>query len=69
VKGGKGEVADLPRLAECKLPLLPMRPVSVDALAYKWHGKTVTKTLPTAAAVRKAEQKIAEFPQPPAAES
>ena len=30
-------------------------------LAYKWHGKTVTQALPNAAAVRKAEQEIAEF--------
>lgn len=30
-------------------------------LTYKWHGKTVTEALPTPAAVRKAEQEIAEF--------
>ena len=30
-------------------------------LTYKWHGKTVTQALPTPAAVRKAEQEIAEF--------
>lgn len=30
-------------------------------LTYKWHGKTVTEVLPTPAAVRKAEQEIAEF--------
>ena len=30
-------------------------------LTYKWHGKTVTQALPTLAAVRKAEQEIAEF--------
>jgi hypothetical protein len=30
-------------------------------LTYKWHGKTVTQALPNAAAVRKAEQEIAEF--------
>jgi hypothetical protein len=30
-------------------------------LTYKWNGKTVTEALPTAAAVRKAEQEIAEF--------
>jgi hypothetical protein len=30
-------------------------------LTYKWHGKTVTQSLPTPAAVRKAEQEIAEF--------
>jgi Family of unknown function (DUF6788) len=30
-------------------------------LTYKWHGKTVTAALPTPAAVRKAEQEIAEF--------
>lgn len=30
-------------------------------LTYKWHGKTVTESLPTPAAVRKAEQEIAEF--------
>jgi len=30
-------------------------------LTYKWHGKTVTEALPTSAAVRKAEQEIAEF--------
>jgi hypothetical protein len=30
-------------------------------LTYKWHGKTVTEALPTAAAVRKAEREIAEF--------
>jgi hypothetical protein len=30
-------------------------------LTYKWHGKTVTQALPTSAAVRKAEQEIAEF--------
>jgi hypothetical protein len=30
-------------------------------LTYKLHGKTVTEALPTAAAVRKAEQEIAEF--------
>jgi hypothetical protein len=30
-------------------------------LTYKVHGKTVTEALPTQAAVRKAEQEIAEF--------
>lgn len=30
-------------------------------LTYKWHGKTITEALPTPAAVRKAEQEIAEF--------
>ena len=30
-------------------------------LTYKAHGKTVTEALPTATAVRKAEQEIAEF--------
>ena len=30
-------------------------------LTYKAHGKTVTVALPTAAAVRKAEQEVAEF--------
>jgi hypothetical protein len=30
-------------------------------LTYKTHGKTVTEALPTPAAVRKAEQEIAEF--------
>jgi hypothetical protein len=30
-------------------------------LTYKWHGKTVTKALPTPAAVRKAEREITEF--------
>lgn len=30
-------------------------------LTYKWHGKTVTQSLPSPAAVRKAEQEIAEF--------
>ena len=30
-------------------------------LTYKWHGKTVTQALPNPAAVRKAEQEIAEF--------
>jgi hypothetical protein len=30
-------------------------------LTYKWNGKTVTEALPTPAAVRKAEQEIAEF--------
>jgi hypothetical protein len=30
-------------------------------LTYKWHGKTVTQALPTPAAVRQAEQEIAEF--------
>lgn len=30
-------------------------------LTYKWHGKTVTQALPTAAAVNKAEQEIGEF--------
>lgn len=30
-------------------------------LTYKWHGKTVTEALPTAAAVHKAEREIAEF--------
>jgi hypothetical protein len=30
-------------------------------LTYKWRGKTVTEALPTSAAVRKAEQEIAEF--------
>lgn len=30
-------------------------------LTYKWHGKTVTEALPTPAAVRKAQQEIAEF--------
>jgi hypothetical protein len=30
-------------------------------LTYKWHGKTVTLSLPTPAAVRKAELEIAEF--------
>ena len=30
-------------------------------LTYKWHGKTVTEALPTAAAVRKAEREITEF--------
>jgi Family of unknown function (DUF6788) len=30
-------------------------------LTYKWRGKTVTESLPTTAAVRKAEQEIAEF--------
>lgn len=30
-------------------------------LTYKWHGKTVTKALPSPAAVRKAQQEIAEF--------
>jgi hypothetical protein len=30
-------------------------------LTYKCHGKTVTEALPTPAAVRKAEQEIAEF--------
>ncbi|MBL8220376.1 MAG: hypothetical protein JNL62_14175 [Bryobacterales bacterium] len=30
-------------------------------LTYKWRGKTVTESLPTPAAVRKAEQEIAEF--------
>lgn len=30
-------------------------------LTYKWRGKTVTESLPTSAAVRKAEQEIAEF--------
>ena len=30
-------------------------------LTYKWRGKTVTEALPTAAAVRKAQQEIAEF--------
>ncbi len=30
-------------------------------LTYKSRGKTVTESLPTAAAVRKAEQEIAEF--------
>ena len=30
-------------------------------LTYKWRGKTVTQALPTPAAVRKAEQEIAEF--------
>jgi hypothetical protein len=30
-------------------------------LTYKWHGKTVAKTLPIPAAVRKAEREIAEF--------
>lgn len=30
-------------------------------LTYKWQGKTVTQALPTPAAVRKAEQEIAEF--------
>ena len=30
-------------------------------LTYKWHGKTVTEALPSPAAVRKAEQEVAEF--------
>ena len=30
-------------------------------LTYKSHGKTVTEALPTPAAIRKAEQEIAEF--------
>lgn len=30
-------------------------------LTYKWRGKTVTQTLPTPGAVRKAEQEIGEF--------
>src|SRR5271165_5726649 len=30
-------------------------------LTYKRHGKTVTQSLPTPAAARKAEQQIAEF--------
>jgi hypothetical protein len=30
-------------------------------LTYKWRGKTVTEALPTPAAVRKAQQEIAEF--------
>ena len=30
-------------------------------LTYKWHGKTVTETLPSSAAVRKAQQEITEF--------
>jgi len=30
-------------------------------LTYKVHGKTITEALPTPAAVRKAEQEIAEF--------
>jgi hypothetical protein len=30
-------------------------------LTYKWHGKTVTEALPNPAAVRKAQQEIAEF--------
>lgn len=30
-------------------------------LTYKWRGKTCTEALPTPAAVRKAEQEIAEF--------
>ena len=30
-------------------------------LTYKWRGKTVTEALPSPAAVRKAEQEIAEF--------
>jgi hypothetical protein len=30
-------------------------------LTYKVHGKTVTEALPSPAAVRKAEQEIAEF--------
>jgi hypothetical protein len=30
-------------------------------ITYKRHGKTVTEALPTSAAVRKAEQEIAEF--------
>ena len=30
-------------------------------LTYKWRGKTITEALPTPAAVRKAEQEIAEF--------
>ena len=30
-------------------------------LSYKWHGKTVTEALPSAAAVRKAQEEIAEF--------
>jgi hypothetical protein len=33
----------------------------VIRLTYKIHGKTVTEALPTPAAVRKAEQEIAEF--------
>jgi hypothetical protein len=33
----------------------------VMRLTYKMHGKTVTEALPTPAAVRKAEQEIAEF--------
>lgn len=32
-------------------------------LTYKWHGKTVTESLPTPGAVRKAEREIAEFRQ------
>jgi hypothetical protein len=32
-------------------------------LTYKWRGKTVTESLPSPAAVRKAEQEIAEFRQ------
>lgn len=35
----------------------------IPRLTYKWHGKTVTEALPTEAAVRKAEQEIAEFRQ------
>ena len=30
-------------------------------LIYKWRGESVTEALPTPAAVRKAEQEIAEF--------
>ena len=30
-------------------------------LTYKWRGKTVTESLPTPAAVRKAEREVAEF--------
>jgi hypothetical protein len=30
-------------------------------LTYKWHGKTITEALPSPAAVRKAEQEVAEF--------
>ena len=30
-------------------------------LTYKWHGKTVTKALPTPTAVLKAEREIAAF--------
>ena len=46
----------------CKKPSCHYtRPDDPGHLTYKWRGKTVTEALPSPAAVRKAEQEIAEF--------